>query len=360
MKVTNENIEELIVDYVDGNLSKEVAAEVDRFVAQHPEYADLLNDYSEACGITDDAVCSESLNDDIKDNMKHTSDFDEMDVPYFDRLAVLVTENIAQPSESAEFEKMLLENDANIKSAALYSKTKVQINNDIEFPSKQQLKHTTTVRKIWYYAAAAVAVILLLLMIKPLINSDIMIDSMAMHNGYDVKSKPVAAANESQLSENQNDSQSINNQTESQQITSPITSQPINSPISSQNNSNQIASLNDDYLDENQYFITTNKFITDSIDIARIAKEYNVVNVETDSMRYVSIDYAEEDPFIDDDNFSFIGERGVVEARRLAGLFHRRNKERNNPKICFSYDDDGKKDGMSLLIGGREVRVWSR
>ena len=346
MKVTLENIEELIVDYVDGTLSKEVAAEVDRFVAQHPEYADLLNDYTEACGITDDAVCGESLNDDVKDNMKHTLDFDEMDVPYFDRLAVLVTEKIATSDESAEFEKMLLENDANIKSAALYSKCNIKINNYIEYPSKQQLKHHAGVRKIWYYAAAVAAAIIMLLMIKPLINNDIMIDAAAMHSGYDVKNKPVVSLIETQNVSSPVEPQIVASTEESQSVSSPVVSQPISDPILPQND--------DENIPQND---------NENIDIARLVSDYSIAFVHKDSMNFVSVDYAEikdESLFIDADNFTFIGERRVGEAHRLAGLFHRRNKERNNPKICFSYDDEGKKDGMSLLIGGREVRVWSR
>ena len=59
-------------------------------------------------------------------------------------------------------------------------------------------------------------------------------------------------------------------------------------------------------------------------------------------------------------SMDFIGEQGIAELREGKERVVHRFRERRNPKICVSYDDDGKKDGVSLLIGGRELRVWSR
>ncbi|MBQ3618380.1 MAG: hypothetical protein II939_09500 [Bacteroidales bacterium] len=330
MKVTAENIEALIVDYIDGALSKEVAAEVDRFVELNPEYAQMLSDYAEMCGVSVDVSKNDALDSGVKNNLKHTSDFDDLSVPYFNRLAVLVTENIAQPHESAEFENMLLESDDNIRSAALFSKCKIQDNNDIHYPFKEQLKRNAKVRSLWYYAAAVAALLFALLAIKPLINNEILINTMAMSGRVEVDNRLVADIKIDVLIP----------------VSSHIGAQPSNSPIELQ----PVATIDE-------------PIVFDSLDIARSKIDYAELTVDADSMSFVTVDYAQidDDEFeIDADNNTFIGERGVSEIRRLSGLFHRRNKERNNPKICFSYDDEGKKDGMSLLIGGREVRVWSR
>lgn len=330
MKVTAENIEALIVDYIDGALSKEVAAEVDRFVELNPEYAQMLSDYAQMCGVSVDVSKNEALDSGVKNNLKHTSDFDDLSVPYFNRLAVLVTENIAQPHESAEFENMLLESDDNIRSAALFSKCKIHDNNDIHYPFKEQLKRNAKVRSLWYYAAAVAAILFALLAVKPLINNEILINTMAMSGRVDVDNRLVADIKIDVLIP----------------VSSHIGAQPNNSPIELQ----PVATIDE-------------PIVFDSLDIARIKIDYAELTVEADSMSFVTVDYAQidDDEFeIDANNNTFIGERGVSEIRRLSGLFHRRNKERNNPKICFSYDDEGKKDGMSLLIGGREVRVWSR
>lgn len=330
MKVTAENIEALIVDYIDGALSKEIAAEVDRFVELNPEYAQMLSDYAQMCGVSVDVSKHEALDSGVKNNLKHTSDFDDLSVPYFNRLAVLVTENIAQPHESAEFENMLLESDDNIRSAALFSKCKIQDNNDIPYPFKEQLKRNAKVRSLWYYAASVAAILFALLAIKPLINNEILINTMAMSGRVEVDNRFVADINIDVLIP----------------VSSHIGAQPSNSPIELQ----PVATIDE-------------PIVFDSLDIARIKIDYVELTVDADSMSFVTVDYAQidDDEFeIDADNNTFIGERGVSEIRRLSGWFHRRNKERNNPKICFSYDDEGKKDGMSLLIGGREVRVWSR
>lgn len=330
MKVTAENIEALIVDYIDGALSKEIAAEVDRFVELNPEYAQMLSDYAEMCGVSVDVSKNEALDSGVKNNLKHTSDFDDLSVPYFNRLAVLVTENIAQPHESAEFENMLLESDDNIRSAALFSKCKIQDNNDIHYPFKAQLKRNAKVRSLWYYAAAVAALLFALLAIKPLFNNEILINTMAMSGRVEVDNRLVADINIDVLIP----------------VSSHIGAQSSNSPIELQ----PVATIDE-------------PIVFDSLDIARSKIDYAELTVDADSMSFVTVDYAQidDDEFeIDADNNTFIGERGVSEIRRLSGLFHRRNKERNNPKICFSYDDEGKKDGMSLLIGGREVKVWSR
>lgn len=330
MKVTSENIEALIVDYIDGALSKEIAAEVDRFVELNPEYAQMLSDYAQMCGVSVDVSKNEALDSGVKNNLKHTSDFDDLSVPFFNRLAVLVTENIAQPHESAEFENMLLESDDNIRSAALFSKCKIQDNNDIHYPFKEQLKHRSKVRSLWYYASSVAAILFALLAIKPLINNEILINTMAMSGRVEVDNRLVADINIDVLIP----------------VSSHIGAQPSNSPIELQ----PVATIDE-------------PIVFDSLDIARSKIDYAELTVDADSMSFVTVDYAQidDDEFeIDADNNTFIGERGVSEIRRLSGWFHRRNKERNNPKICFSYDDEGKKDGMSLLIGGREVRVWSR
>ena len=330
MKVTAENIEALIVDYIDGALSKEVAAEVDRFVELNPEYAQMLSDYAQMCGVSVDVSKNEALDSGVKNNLKHTSDFDDLSVPYFNRLAVLVTENIAQPHESAEFENMLLESDDNIRSAAMFSKCKIQDNNDIHYPFKEQLKRNAKVRSLWYYAASVAAILFALLAVKALINNEILINTMAMSGRVEVDNRLVADINIDVLIP----------------VSSHIGAQPSNSPIELQ----PVATIDE-------------PIVFDSLDIARSKIDYAELTVDADSMSFVTVDYAQidDDEFeIDADNNTFIGERGVSEIRRLSGWFHRRNKERNNPKICFSYDDEGKKDGMSLLIGGREVRVWSR
>lgn len=343
MKVTAENIEALIVDYIDGALSKEIAAEVDRFVELNPEYAQMLSDYAQMCGVSVDVSKNEALDSGVKNNLKHTSDFDDLSVPYFNRLAVLVTENIAQPHESAEFENMLLESDDNIRSAALFSKCKIQDNNDIHYPFKEQLKRNAKVRSLWYYAASVAAILFALLAIKPLINNEILINTMAMSGRVEVDNRLVADINmdvkDELLLPNSAPEVLI-------PVSSHIGAQPSNSPIELQ----PVATIDE-------------PIVFDSLDIARSKIDYAELTVDADSMSFVAVDYAQidDDEFeIDADNNTFIGERGVSEIRRLSGLFHRRNKERNNPKICFSYDDEGKKDGMSLLIGGREVRVWSR
>lgn len=93
---------------------------------------------------------------DFVNNMKHTSDFDDMSVPYFDRLAVLVMEGIATPEERAEYAKLLSVSEKNQESASLYTKCRLKPDFNIQMPDAQSMKRQgRVIPLIWKISAAA-------------------------------------------------------------------------------------------------------------------------------------------------------------------------------------------------------------
>lgn len=96
---------------------------------------------------------------DFVNNMKHTSDFDDMSVPYFDRLAVLVMEDIATPEERAEYAKLLSVSEKNQESASIYSKCRLRPDATIQMPDAQGLKRQgRVIPLVWKICVAAAAV----------------------------------------------------------------------------------------------------------------------------------------------------------------------------------------------------------
>ncbi len=108
-----------------------------------------------------DTEDSPKLPQNFINNMKHTSDFDDMSVPYFDRLAVLVMEGIATPEERAEYAKLLSVSEKNQESASIYSKCRLRPDDTIQMPDAQGLKRQGRVIPLLWKISSAVAVLAL-------------------------------------------------------------------------------------------------------------------------------------------------------------------------------------------------------
>jgi len=96
---------------------------------------------------------------DFRDNLKHTSDFDDMSVPYFDRLAVLVNEGIATEDEKREYHRLVYQNENLKKEADTYKACYLDPDDKIDFPDKESLRRKPRTIALWGKIAAAAAVI---------------------------------------------------------------------------------------------------------------------------------------------------------------------------------------------------------
>ncbi|MCR5453795.1 MAG: hypothetical protein K6F33_02255 [Bacteroidales bacterium] len=152
--ITIDNYEEYFLDYCEGTLDAEGRREVHGFLNAHPELRAELEDYLGSPILDDDTDTTVEVPANLADSLRHTSDYDEPDVPYFDRLAVLNLEHIATPAEQTEYSRMKYEIEECNRVANLYAKT-VLIPENIEYPDKRRLMVFPIWRRLVPYAAAA-------------------------------------------------------------------------------------------------------------------------------------------------------------------------------------------------------------
>ena len=155
--ITTENYEEYFLDYCEGTLDAEGRREVHCFLNAHPEYRAELEDYLGSPVLDDETDTKIDIPAGLADSMKHTSDYDEPDVPYFDRLAVLNIEHIATPAEQLQYSRMKYESEECDRVAKLYSKTILPA-EQIECPDKRRMMVFPIWRRLAPYAAAAAVV----------------------------------------------------------------------------------------------------------------------------------------------------------------------------------------------------------
>ncbi len=149
--INTENYEEYFLDYFEGNLSDEKRREVLTFVTLHPELKAELEDFAGSPIVMPD---EKELTATDKETMYHTSDYDDKEVPYFERLAVLNIENIATSDEQQKYQELITKNKENRKIAKQYTNCILQPEN-IEYPEKRKLLVVPMWKKIVTYAAAA-------------------------------------------------------------------------------------------------------------------------------------------------------------------------------------------------------------
>lgn len=345
MKINSENIEALIVDYFDGALNEQQSKELERAVAQNAEFRGLFDEYRSAFDCTVGDTKDTSIQAEFAMELKHTSDFDEMDTPFFDRLAVLVTEGIATEAEKCEYNNLVLNNDANLSSAVLYSNCKILDNKDIQCPYKQTLKHSR-IRPLWYAMAAAAAVSAFFFMFRMMYAPAYNIDSAVISGNIalDFNGRDVYAAVDNNIIEDEpkTDHSSVlpkmSNTIAHTDETNTYMAQPLTQP-----SINQIDTIKSEMvvasIDEQLITYPEETMLP-------VAVDWDAMNQSDRNGQVISMD--------------FIGEQGIADIKDDAERIRNRWNQRRNPKICVSYDEDGKKDGISLLIGNKEVRVWSR
>ncbi len=189
--ITTDNYEEYFLDYIEGRLDENSRREVMRFVTSHPELRAELEEFLDSPVIEDDGC---GVPSGFLDTLRHTSDYDEPDVPYFDRLAVLNLEHLATPGEQLEYSRMKYESTECSRIAAQYSAT-VLTPDDVEYPDKRRLIVLPLWRRaIPYAAAAAVVGLMVLLTVGRFNNGTVDIMPVAMQDEHSVHSPSVSVA----------------------------------------------------------------------------------------------------------------------------------------------------------------------
>lgn len=348
MKINSENIEALIVDYFDGFLNDQQSSELLRAVAQNAEFSQLFNEYRSAMDCRVGETLSENINPEFAETLKQTSDFNDMDTPYFDRLAVLVAEGIATKAEQDEYNQMLLQDDTKLHAAVLYSYCKIEQNKDLQCPYKNNLKHSQ-IRPLRYAIAAAAAVLAFFLMFRVIYSPQYSIE-LAQQSGEIAKNytgRNVYVADDYMVAD----------------VSTPSKPQFIASHLPNTDNSQFEAIEYNNVEPQSSIALPLTQEDTSISDVCVVADLDHKINYPEDNLQPINIDW-ESIEQLDHNGLAismdFIGEQGIADFKEDKDRVRRRLNERRNPKICVSYDEDGRRDGVSLLIGNRELRVWSR
>ena len=159
MKITIDNYEEWMVDYLDGTLSDANQKNFELFLNQHPEIQKEIE------GLND--MVLEPLNILFTDKTSLLkNEASEIDIPYEEYIAIKDIETGLDETEEQWKEDFINASEENNKLFIAYQNTKLKSNNTINFPHKGVLKRVTllpfykptTLKKI---SAAAVIAILI-------------------------------------------------------------------------------------------------------------------------------------------------------------------------------------------------------
>jgi hypothetical protein len=134
MKITRDNYEIYMIDFFDNNLSKEQAAEMQRFLDANPDIKE------EAEGISNTSVADETVRFPHKNKLKAIAQKDDFDMSHTDYLCVADLEGDITKEEKDELTKIAEENENLLDDLALFAKTRLQANKEIVFSQKEQLK----------------------------------------------------------------------------------------------------------------------------------------------------------------------------------------------------------------------------
>jgi hypothetical protein len=144
--INKNNYEAFLLDYVEGNLSAELSAELLLFIAQHPELDVDLN------GLTEAVVEPENFK---LHNKSQFHQVDEAIVEKFQMLAVLVLNQEANVEEKKQYDQLMLQYPLFEKHLAQLKKTVSTTEHSIVFPFKDSLYNIPDTRTVFEQLAVA-------------------------------------------------------------------------------------------------------------------------------------------------------------------------------------------------------------
>ncbi len=138
MLITRQNYEEFFLDYLDGNLNRELESEFNEFLASNPDLKselDEMKDFQNLSIETDKHIFSNK--DDLKkDESENASNF----LNDFDKYAIASIEGDLNPDKKLEFDNFLNENTDKKKEYQYYLKSKLSADQSIKYQEKSSLK----------------------------------------------------------------------------------------------------------------------------------------------------------------------------------------------------------------------------
>ncbi len=156
--ITKNNYEAFLLDYIEGNLSPEMRAELMLFFENHPELKEDLDDFELVSTNPEEII--------FKDKESLKVEEDKIGIINYEDAIIAKVEGIISEKESTSLLAFLKHNPEKEKELKLYEKTKL-VAPAITFNDKEELKQKEdkVIPLYWWYSAAA-AVILALFLLK--------------------------------------------------------------------------------------------------------------------------------------------------------------------------------------------------
>jgi len=146
MKITTENYEEFVLDYLEGDLDPETRKELEAFFREHPRLAPGEDEISSL------RLQPEELSMRGKNSL-HKSVFDTPEG--LENAAIALSESDLSKEEIAAFQTWLKSHPEAEETVNEFGRLKLQPDSLIVFPGKAKLKRKTRVLPIWWSVAAA-------------------------------------------------------------------------------------------------------------------------------------------------------------------------------------------------------------
>lgn len=158
MKITTENYEEFVLDYLEGNLDPETRKELEAFFREHPRLA------PDEDGISSLRLQPEELSMQGRKSLRKSV----FDTPEgLDEAAIALSEGDLSKEETAAFRTWLENHSEAEETVSQFDRLKLQPDSSIIFPDKAKLKRKTRVLPVWWSVAAAAVLTLGIFLFYP-------------------------------------------------------------------------------------------------------------------------------------------------------------------------------------------------
>lgn len=150
-RISRENIEEYILDYLEGNLDRELEEEIKAFLFLNPDIEESIH------GLDSTYLVSENIEYPSKANLKVAENISE-----FENKCIMAVEHQLNSDELSSLHKDIASNKAKNDIMNLYQSTILSPDNSIVFNQKNSLKHAIgyKLKRIMYYSSAAAIILL--------------------------------------------------------------------------------------------------------------------------------------------------------------------------------------------------------
>lgn len=162
MGINLDNYEQYFLDYLEGNLSPEMARELNAFLRAHPELKGVLEDYEAVTIVPDESVIYHPKSS-LKKNIHSPALIKDDDL---EKIMISSVEGLLDPEEEAGLQQYLRLSPEKAREMEIFRMTRIPVDPAITFPYKSRLKRKAIIlsvpRLAWGLAAAAAVIIVAL------------------------------------------------------------------------------------------------------------------------------------------------------------------------------------------------------